>query len=265
MCSFIRVQIYDKPVCRFGAVIIIAKAILITLYQQAMLAAERKIREENGMGRDNPLRWFWVALWMLFLSVLSGCGNEPRMSPLPADAVIVAFGDSLTYGTGADDEHTYPHQLELLIGREVINAGVPGETTDQGVRRLPEELADYRPALVILMEGGNDFLRHYPAGDTRRNLRQMIELIRQAGSQVVLVGVPQPKLVLSSAELYQTLAEELQVPYLDGAMAEILSDKTLKSDLIHPNGDGYRRFAEAVAGFLREQGAINGLNPSWEK
>ncbi len=200
----------------------------------------------------------WLSLlWIgaLFYGV-SGCEKAVELSPLPADAVVLAFGDSLTYGTGTNAKTSYPRVLEELIGREVINAGIPGETTKKGVQRLPMELEEYQPALVILMEGGNDFLRRYPPKETRENLRRMIRQIRASGAEVLLVGVPAPGLMLSSAELYEELAQELDVPYLDGVMADILSERELKSDPIHPNGEGYRLFAEAVTAFLRERGAI---------
>ncbi len=169
---------------------------------------------------------------------------------------MLAFGDSLTYGTGVDSENSYPSLLGTLIGREVINAGIPGETTRQGLARLPGVMSQYNPDLVILIEGGNDFLRRLPRKETRENLHRMVELIKSGGAQVILVAVPEPNLLLSSADLYEELARELRVPYLDGVLAEILSDRALKSDPIHPNQAGYRRLAEAIAVFLQEQGAI---------
>ncbi len=192
---------------------------------------------------------------MLILGI-AACRQEAKLSPLPKDAVILAFGDSLTYGTGTDAMSAYPKVLEGMVGREVVNVGIPGEITAQGLRRLPEELEAYRPALVILMEGGNDFLRRHSSRKTRENLSAMIRLIRASGSEVVLVGVPAPGLVLSSAHLYEELAEELKVPYLDGVMADILSERALKSDPIHPNGEGYWHFAKSLADFLKERGAI---------
>jgi len=147
------------------------------------------------MNARNSLPGFYrLVMVSLLLLGFCGCDKHPDLSPLPVDAVVLAFGDSLTYGTGTDAEHSYPHLLGKLIGREVINSGIPGEITARGLERLPMELEEYQPALVILMEGGNDFLRRCPPDETRENLRKMIDLIRAAGADVLLVGVPAPGL-----------------------------------------------------------------------
>lgn len=197
----------------------------------------------------------WLTLIVALL--LGACSSAPELPPLGADARILAFGDSLTWGTGAPRDQSYPAVLGELAGRTVINAGVPGEVTQQGLERLPEVLDEHRPQLLILCHGGNDMLRKKSLDAAADNLRRMIHLARERGIPVVLVGVPKPGLFLSSADFYAQIADELQLPYQGEIIAAIESDRELKSDAIHPNGAGYRKLAEALHELLIESGALN--------
>ena len=194
---------------------------------------------------------------LLLAAVLAGCGGSaPRLARLPADAVVLAFGDSLTFGTGAQPEASYPAVLEKLIGRKVWGAGVPGEVSATGLARLPSALDDYQPKLLILCHGGNDFLRRLGDAQTAENLRAMIRLARQKGIDVVLIAVPKPGLFPSPPDFYAAIAKEFGLPYEDAALQAILRDNELKSDLVHPNARGYARLAEAVAALLKKSGAL---------
>ena len=152
---------------------------------------------------------------------------------------------------------THPEQLSALIGRKVINAGVEGETTAEGRERLPRLLDDVRPALVLVCLGGNDMLRRMDHAAMRGNLAAMIREIRGHGAEVVLLAVPEPRLLgLQPDPVYEALARDFGIPLESQAMTQVLRDRRLKSDDIHPNGEGYRRIAEAVAQLLRRAGAI---------
>ena len=198
--------------------------------------------------------WRRVAAALLLL--LTACSAPPTLPRLPAEAVVLAFGDSLTYGTGADSGQSYPAVLTALAGRRVINAGVPGEVSAEGSRACPALLDEYRPQLLILIHGGNDLLRKGNAEELARNLRAMVEAARSRGIAVVLVGVPAPGLLLSVPDLYEKLAEEHRLPYEAEALRTILGDRALKSDPIHPNAGGYRQLAQRLHALLRAAGAL---------
>jgi acyl-CoA thioesterase-1 len=190
----------------------------------------------------------------------AGCGRKPPSgAPLPRDSVVLALGDSITHGTGADAAAAYPAQLAALTGWRVVNGGVPGDTAAQALERLPALLAEHRPALVIVSLGGNDFLRRIAAADTEAALRQVVTLAREAGARVLLVAVPQPSIGaalgtgLSDHPLYERLADELALPLHAGGWSRVLGDASLKSDQIHANAEGYRVFAEGLAATLRER------------
>ncbi|NIR60646.1 MAG: arylesterase [Gammaproteobacteria bacterium] len=190
------------------------------------------------------------------LAWLAACSDAPRLPRLAPDAVILAFGDSLTYGNGAPRSASYPAVLERLVGRTVINAGVPGELSSAGSDRLPALLERHDPDLVILCHGGNDLLRDRPPAEIRANLRAMIEHARRHGAAVVLIGVPDKGLWLETAPLYHEVAEAAGVPLEAETLARIEGDPGLKADPIHPNRAGYRRLAQAVAALLRRAGAV---------
>ena len=176
---------------------------------------------------------------------------------MPDDAVILAFGDSLTYGTGVSREESYPAILGKMTGYKVINKGVPGELSGQGLSRLPDLLDKVRPNLLILCHGGNDILRRRDNGRTKQNLRAMIMAARQRSISVVLVGVPEFALLsMESASFYLELAEEFNLPIEATILPEVESDKALKSDQIHPNAEGYNMLAKAIYHLLEESGAL---------
>lgn len=179
-----------------------------------------------------------------------------KMPVLPANAAIVAFGDSLTFGTGAAPGKSYPAVLEKLASRKVINAGIPGETTRQGLARLPALLDTYRPSLLILCHGANDLIQGLEEKKAADNIREMIRQAQKRGIHVVLIGVPYPGNFTSQPSFYTMIADEFNIPFERDALGMVLGDASLKSDFIHPNARGYKIIAEKIAALLRKCGAL---------
>jgi lysophospholipase L1-like esterase len=194
-----------------------------------------------------------ISIFLFFL--ISGCDSTPRIDALGSSSLVLAFGDSLTYGTGADRNQDYPSVLSRMMGVPVINAGVPGEVTAEGMQRLPGLLKAHKPSLVILCHGGNDFLKRRPLPETIANLRNMLTLIQAHDADAVLVGVPRLGLGLDVPDFYASLAEEFHIPFESELLVSVLSENDMKSDLIHPNTEGYRLMAESLYDLIeRAQG-----------
>ena len=170
--------------------------------------------------------------------------------------VIVAFGDSLTAGTGASKEFSYPSQLSQMLGIPVINAGVPGETASDALRRLPSVLNRYKPDIVILAEGMNDILRGRKREKIKENLAKMSELVKKHGAKAVIVGVPDMDLIelmiSSDIGLYEDVARQTGAVYIPNVLGPVLKNEELKSDHVHPNDKGYKMIAQKIYSYLEE-------------
>jgi acyl-CoA thioesterase-1 len=239
---------------------------------------------DNGMITKRKKSLIFLLLTVIVVSGLPVCASGAGLPRLAKDAVILAFGDSLTFGTGAAPGESYPAILERLVGRRVVNEGIAGEITGEGLVRLPEALKRGKPALLILCHGANDLLRFLNKRQAAANLRAMIRLAREKGAAVVLVAVPSlgitlspdpfyleiatekgaavliavPSLgiALSPEPLYREIAAEMGLPVEEEALTMVLSDGSLRSDYIHPNAAGYRRLAASIAALLKKSGAV---------
>jgi len=198
----------------------------------------------------------WLLAVLMVCGALSGCKSVARQSPLPPDAKVLAFGDSLTFGTGVLPEEGYPAVLQSLINREVINAGVPGETTTEGLKRLPIWLNEYEPKLLVLCHGANDLLRSLSEEKAADNLRAMVRMARDRGIDVLLIAVPKFGAMRSPPTFYEDIATEFDIPIEKNTLDDIVRKRTLRSDTVHPNAEGYRLLAQAVAKRLQKSGAL---------
>ena len=195
-------------------------------------------------------------------TALAGCGrSQGKSQPVPAGSTVLALGDSLTYGTGASAEASYPTVLAELTGWNVVNAGVPGDTSAQALARLPALLAEHRPKLVIVSIGGNDFLRKLPESDTRANVHAACKLALESGAQVLLVAVPRATVAAALGQmtdhaLYAEVAKDLNIPLQREGWGEVLAQAELRSDQVHANAKGYAQFARSVQGTAAAAGLL---------
>lgn len=196
-------------------------------------------------------------LLSIVILIASGCGEKnSSLSPLSSSSVILAYGDSLTYGYNVKRSESYPAKLEVLTGISVINSGVSGEVSAQGLKRLPKVLDEHHPQLLILCHGGNDLLRKMDLEEMESNIRGMIQLSLDRDIPVILLGVPKPGIFLSSFDVYKKIANSMNIIFIEDLISDVLGDKSLKSDSIHPNKKGYNVMAEEIYSLLLDKGAI---------
>ena len=193
---------------------------------------------------------------VIAILILQACSDAPDLNYISEDGIILAFGDSLTVGVGASEQQSYPQVLSNLSGRKVVSAGVSGEETSGGVKRLPNVLEEVNPDLLILLQGGNDILRNRSLQQAKRNLAAMIEIATSRQIDVVLIGVPEKKLFSDSAPLYQELADEYGVVFSDDILSSLIRKNEYKSDAVHLNQKGYYKLAESIHELLVKHGAF---------
>lgn len=198
---------------------------------------------------------------LCFVVALAACGgSEEKLAAVPAGQRVLAFGDSVTYGTGAAAGEDWPALLAAQTGWQVINAGVPGDTAQAGKSRMQGLLDEHRPALVIIEIGGNDFLRRRPPGQVKEDIRELIRAAKAAGAQVVLVGVPELSLLTvmsgrpTDSPVYEALGKEEGVPVIGEVFSDVLGRPELCADRIHPNAEGYRYLADGILKDLKALG-----------
>ena len=182
--------------------------------------------------------------YKLFLS-----STRTGSTKLPYETII-CFGDSLTYGNGAGEGRDYPSQLSTMIGKPVVNAGVPGDTTARALKRLDSDVLSKSPDLVLITLGGNDLKNGVAKDLAFNNLRKIVESIQHAGAKVIIGGLRFPLQDRGFGRAYRQLAEDTGAVLIPDIYKDIMGNRKLMSDPIHPNGDGYKimaeRFREAI-------------------
>ena len=199
---------------------------------------------------------YLVILILILMIFLKESREDLSKNRLKNDAVILAFGDSLTYGFGASDGHGYPEYLERKTGLSVTNAGLNGELSSEGLLRLPKFL-EQKPDLVILCHGGNDILQKLSPEQLKNNLLEMVKLSKQSGAEVLLVAVPNFNIVsFKILSIYKEVAKEIGVFLEDDVLTHIELNGALKSDYVHPNEEGYEMMADAFLELLKKKNLL---------
>ncbi len=204
----------------------------------------------------------YIAVFFTLLTLLA-CSRTQKLSPLPPDSVVLAFGNSVTYGTGAGSGEGWPELIAETTGWQVINAGIPGDTAENGKSRIQDLLQEYQPALVIVEIGGNDFLKRKPHIKVKEDIRSILQQIRTSGAMPILIAAPELSFMAavakipSDAELYEELAREESVPLIPDVFSDVLAEPELRADPIHPNASGYRKMADGIYTKLKKLNLIS--------
>ncbi|ELA08656.1 hypothetical protein MOMA_08861 [Moraxella macacae 0408225] len=213
----------------------------------------------------NPTRrrFLHYSMAIAALPLITACSDDPIGIKIAPNSTVIALGDSLTYGYGADKNQAYPAVLAQKTGWQIHNAGINGDTSSGVLTRLDSIIAQ-KPSLVLLGIGGNDVLQRINPNTTKHNITQIVQTLKAKNIAVVLIAEPHfsASALFGSASdnpIYQEIAKAEQVILFkksDGGWSDILSDKKLKSDQIHANATGYAKFAENFYQFLQKHKMI---------
>lgn len=198
------------------------------------------------MSRCFRLRLFYLLIGGVFIAGCGGDNFKKIRNIRSSGETIICFGDSLTEGVGAVSGEDYPTVLSRRLGVPVMNAGRRGDTTAQALERLSEAVLQKRPRLVIVLLGGNDFLRRLPRQETRKNLEEIVRRIQGQGAMVAIAGIRLGLFTDEFSAIFEETAEQFGALYIPQVMKGVLRDASLRSDPIHPNAGGYRLMAERI-------------------
>lgn len=181
-----------------------------------------------------------LAVFLTLLMLYFRYQSTPEITnAIPKGENIICFGDSLTAGTGATEGMDYPAQLAKIIGRPVINAGIPGDTTSQALDRLEADVLSRSPRMVLITIGGNDMKNGISKNKARTNLVEIITRIQNRGALVVIGGIDVPFFGRGFQKVYQEVGQKYGVVLITNIYKGIMGKPNLMSDQIHPNNEGY--------------------------
>ncbi len=195
---------------------------------------------------------FVIGLLGLFgLLGLTGCAKREIKNLNSKSTNIICFGDSITFGSGAESGENYPSLLAKMINFPVINAGAGGDTTSSALNRLESDVLEKEPLLVIVELGGNDFLNKVPIEVTIKNMREIVEKIQNKEAMVAIVDIGGGIFLGGYHKVFYKIAKERGAIFIPKVLGEIFTNPNLKSDYIHPNAEGYKIITQRIYRVIR--------------
>lgn len=187
-----------------------------------------------------------IIVAVTFLLFMRDPNSTKNIKNYPSSGTnIIAFGDSLVEGTGSSQDNDFVSVLSRQLDIPIENLGRAGDTTDAAKGRLNEVL-EMDPKIVLLLLGGNDYLRQISREEIFSNLGTMIESIQDSGSIVILLGVKGGILRDNYKSDFKKLSIQYQTAYIENVLDGIIGNPDLMYDSIHPNNDGYKIMADRI-------------------
>ena len=188
-----------------------------------------------------------IACGLLITNFLTGCAKKEIKNINSVGKNIICFGDSLTFGYGVSPGEDYPSVLSKMVDIPVINKGIDGYTSTDGLKRLDTDVLANNPLLVIIEFAGNDFIKKVPIETTEKNAKEMIDRIQAKGAMVALVDISAGGLFLNEYNrLFKRIANAKGAIFVPRVLTKLLTNPSMKSDFLHPNANGYKVFAQRV-------------------
>jgi acyl-CoA thioesterase-1 len=195
---------------------------------------------------------------LVIVGVLALLGVTAYLCTRPGDVAnypssgttVIAFGDSLVQGVGSTPGNDFVSKASSRTGIPIINSGVSGNTTAQALARLDADVLSKDPKIVLVLLGGNDYLKRVPKEETFANLRTIVSRIQAKGAVVIILGVRAGLITDNYEDGYAEVADEYHAAYVPNVLEGLITDNRYMSDAIHPNDNGYAKIAERVAPVL---------------
>ena len=205
------------------------------------------------MKRNKILLLIFISLCVL---ALFGCAKREITNLGSKGKNIICFGDSITFGYGANMGEDFPTQLGKLMDAPVINAGVSGDTSTEALARLEKDVLEKDPRLVLIEFGGNDFIKNVPMEETIKNTEEMIDRIQARGAMVAVVDISAGMFMRAYHGVFERIAAKKNAIFIPCVLDKIITNPSMKSDFLHPNGSGYKeiscRINNKILGYLKK-------------